>query len=62
MAMIERVEMQSEQPLFRSASDSYSAGLRIDIRSTSSSLSDYAEWDVESLKNQKDLITDGSCS
>jgi hypothetical protein len=39
-------------------------GLRIGIRSTTSSLSDYPEWNVEELYQQyrDNLITDGACS
>ena len=37
-------------------------GLRIITRSTTSSLADYAEWNVEALRDRESIITDGACS
>lgn len=66
MAATERVTMNYPTPdLPRSALESGShAGLRISIRTTTSSLSDYPEWNLEELRSyRKDaVVTDGSCS
>ena len=39
-------------------------GLRISIRTTTSSLSDYPEWNLDELRfDRKDaIVTDGACS
>ena len=39
-------------------------GLRITIRSTTSSMSDYPEWRLEELTKAKqdNVVTDGACS
>lgn len=37
-------------------------GLRISTRSTTSSLADYPEWNVETLRDRHSIITDGACS
>ena len=40
------------------------SGLRVRVRTTTSSLSDYPEWSLDELKqNDRDrLVTDGACS
>lgn len=63
MALIERITLPS---LSNEAENiNVFPGLRISIRSTTSSLSDYPEWRVEELRyssEEKTVITDGSCS
>ena len=64
MALIERITLPSS--IFSSETDVVGAfpGLRISIRSTTSSLSDYPEWRVEELRTHslETVVTDGSCS
>ena len=63
MAVIERISLTSVAPLtLNEAGDhSYEApGLRISIRSTSSSLSDYPEWRLDST--YESVVSDGACS
>jgi hypothetical protein len=38
------------------------AGLKVSVRTTTSSLSDYPEWNLDELRNPNRLITDGACS
>jgi hypothetical protein len=38
------------------------AGLKVNVRTTTSSLSDYPEWNLDELRNPNRLITDGACS
>lgn len=62
MALIERITL----PTTTTENDAYglNPGLRITIRTTTSSLSDYPEWRLEELskKNTDTVVTDGSCS
>ena len=68
MAAIERVTLNlSGSNLISDGLDHSSLGLpglRIGVRSTTSSLSDYPEWNLEELYQQyrDSLITDGACS
>ena len=41
-----------------------SAGLRVMVRTTTSSLSDYPEWSLDELRGYRQnlVVTDGSCS
>ena len=62
MAIIERITLPTTQ--FDNETTGAYPGLRISIRSTTSSMSDYPEWRVEELKlpNQDNIVTDGACS
>ncbi len=62
MAIIERITLPSTN--IENDSVGTLPGLRISIRSTTSSLSDYPEWRLEELskKSQDTVITDGACS
>jgi hypothetical protein len=62
MALIERITLPASN--FESDVVGAFPGLRISIRSTTSSMSDYPEWRVEELRtqNQETVVTDGSCS
>jgi hypothetical protein len=37
-------------------------GLRVSVRTTTSSLPDYPEWNLDELRSPDRLITDGACS
>lgn len=62
MAIIERITLPN--PALDTESTGTYPGLRISIRSTTSSLSDYPEWRLDELSspNQDNVVTDGACS
>jgi hypothetical protein len=63
MAVIERISLTSVAPLTLNEAGErpYEApGLRISVRSTSSSLSDYPEWRLDSTHDS--VVSDGACS
>jgi hypothetical protein len=62
MAIIERITLPSTN-IENENTPSY-PGLRISIRSTTSSMSDYPEWRLEELSKTKqdNVVTDGACS
>jgi len=66
MAATERIlilKPRSETP--RESRDSVdSVGLRVRVRTTTSSLSDYPEWNLDELRmsDRDKLVTDGACS
>lgn len=62
MALIERVTLPSTN-LETETTGSY-PGLRISIRSTTSSMSDYPEWRLEEIiqPGKDNVVTDGACS
>jgi hypothetical protein len=69
MAMIERITLSAQEALNSNEMDYNLSGLglpglRISTRATTSSLSDYPEWNVEDLyqRDREMLITDGTCS
>lgn len=67
MAATERVTLipiPPSGPTNASISSSDTAGLRIMVRTTTASLSDYPEWSMEELRaSRRDLVvTDGACS
>ncbi len=67
MAAIERITLESV-PLSQTLTafhETISAmpGLRINIRATTSSFSDYSDWNLDELRTGKmPVITDGTCS
>ncbi|MBU6153248.1 MAG: hypothetical protein KGP28_02995 [Bdellovibrionales bacterium] len=66
MAATERVLILRPKPdASREKRDAFeSFGLRIRVRTTTASLSDYPDWNLDELRVQdRDrLVTDGSCS
>lgn len=62
MAIIERVTLPTTH-IENETVGTY-PGLRISIRSTTSSMSDYPEWRLEdaAAKNLSNVVTDGACS
>ncbi len=67
MAATERVSMVStkiQRPFKEETADACLAGLRIGARTTTASLSDYPEWNMEELLTHRRnlIVTDGSCS
>jgi hypothetical protein len=69
MAIIERVDLNAmNHDRAPSEAETLSGmglpGLRIGVRLTTSSLSDYPEWNIEELRHQKRnlVVTDGTCS
>ncbi|NDG84128.1 MAG: hypothetical protein EBX52_03705 [Proteobacteria bacterium] len=69
MAATERVLISSptlpSEPLLASKDGHAVPGLRISVRTTSSSFSDYPDWsleEVEGAAHSRRLITDGACS
>lgn len=62
MALIERITLPAQD--LGAESNLFVPGLRISIRSTTSSLSDYPEWSLDDLASRREetVITDGSCS
>lgn len=37
-------------------------GLKVSVRTTTASLSDYPEWNLDELRSPNRVITDGACS
>ena len=64
MAQIERITLQPAPIADSTESSNFIPGLRITVRTTTASLSDYPEWRLEDLRNKKtaNLVTDGACS
>jgi hypothetical protein len=66
MAATERILiLKPKTETSREVRDSFEpAGLRVRVRTTTSSLSDYPEWNLDELRasDRERLVTDGSCS
>jgi len=66
MAATERVSLlpMNREVLLKSDESHFMPGLRVMVRTTTSSLSDYPEWNMDHLSGtRKDgIVTDGACS
>jgi hypothetical protein len=68
MAATERVTLIQSEPdrsiLLSRELEGESAGLRIMVRTTTASLSDYPEWSLDELRGYRRdaVVTDGACS
>lgn len=62
MAIIEKITLSDSQT--EADNNVTFPGLRISIRSTTSSFSDYPEWNLEELSSRRSdsVVTDGACS
>jgi len=62
MANIERFTLPASN--YEIENTGVTPGLRISIRSTTSSMPDYHEWRLEEINrpNQENVVTDGACS
>jgi hypothetical protein len=67
MAATERVSlvpMSQQMPIHHVDADRFMPGLRVMARTTTSSLSDYPEFNMDDLKGHRrdGVVTDGACS
>ena len=64
MAIIEIVRFNSPNEIQEAEIAGLRLGYSVNIRTTTSSFSDYPEWDLENLRNQASAltVTDGTCS
>jgi hypothetical protein len=67
MALIERITLHSSDQIHSTLENSLPngmPGLRIAVRATTSSLSDYPEWSLDQygLQPYESVVSDGACS